>query len=297
MKPAPFEYVAPESEAEVLELLHRHGDDARLLAGGQSLVPMLNLRIVQPAVIVDLGRCAPLAYLNQENGALVCGTMTRQIMAENSPEVRQGCPLLAAALPYLGGKAHRNRGTVGGTLAHADRLAELPAVALALEAEIIEHSAGAERTVAAADFFLADLTTALQEGEMLHAVRFPKATTNERSAFAEVGNRRHGFAVVGVAAVLEVGNDGACTKARLAAMGVGATPVRLMEAEQILEQGSLGEDAVRAAGDAAVRAVDPTDDIHASAAYRRRLTATLVQRSVQEAVGSGGSDGTGRAMA
>ena len=284
MKPAPFEYIAPESEAEVLDLLRRHGDEARLLAGGQSLVPMLNLRIVQPAVIIDLGRCASLAYLNDENGGLVCGTMTRQITAERSPDVQQGCPLLAAALPYLGGKAHRNRGTVGGTLAHADRLAELPAVALALDAELIVRSTGAERTVAAVDFFLSDLTTSLEEGEMLHATRFPKAGTNARSAFAEVGNRRHGFAVVGIAAALEMDSDGACTQARLAAMGVGATPVRLAEAEQILEQGSLSVDAVRAAGDAAAQAVDPTDDIHASAAYRRRLTATLVQRAVHEAM-------------
>lgn len=292
MKPAPFEYVAPESEAEVLDLLGRHGDDARLLAGGQSLVPMLNLRIVQPAVIIDLGRCASLAYLNDENGALVCGTMTRQITAERSPDVRQGCPLLAAALPYLGGKAHRNRGTVGGTLAHADRLAELPAVALALDAELIVRSEGAERTVAAVDFFLSDLTTSLEEGEMLHAIRFPKAGTTARSAFAEVGNRRHGFAVVGIAAALEVDSDGACAQARLAAMGVGATPVRLAAAEQILEQGSLSADAVCAAGDAAAQAVDPTDDIHASVAYRRRLTATLVQRTVHEAM-----DGTRRAAA
>jgi len=292
MKPAPFEYVAPESEAEVLDLLGRHGDDVRLLAGGQSLVPMLNLRIVQPAVIIDLGRCASLAYLNDENGALVCGTMTRQITAERSPDVRQGCPLLAAALPYLGGKAHRNRGTVGGTLAHADRLAELPAVALALDAELIVRSEGAERTVAAVDFFLSDLTTSLEEGEMLHAIRFPKAGTTARSAFAEVGNRRHGFAVVGIAAALEVDSDGACAQARLAAMGVGATPVRLAAAEQILEQGSLSADAVCAAGDAAAQAVDPTDDIHASVAYRRRLTATLVQRTVHEAM-----DGTRRAAA
>ena len=151
---------------------------------------------------------------------------------------------------------------------------------------------GAERTVAAVDFFLSDLTTSLEEGEMLHAIRFPKAGTTARSAFAEVGNRRHGFAVVGIAAALEVDSDGACAQARLAAMGVGATPVRLAAAEQILEQGSLSADAVCAAGDAAAQAVDPTDDIHASVAYRRRLTATLVQRTVHEAM-----DGTRRAAA
>lgn len=287
MKPAPFEYFAPESEEEILDLLREHGDDARLLAGGQSLVPMLNLRIVQPAVIVDLGRCPSLAFLRAENGSLVCGTMTRQIAAEESPLVRQHCPLLAAALPWLGGKANRNRGTVGGTLAHADRLAELPAVALALEVEIVVRNSGGERTTAAADFFLSDLTTSLEEGEMLHAVRFPRAGAQSRSAFAEVGNRRHGFAVVGVAASLELAADGSCATARLAAMGVGATPVRLTAAEQILEQGSLAEDAVRAAGEAAARAVDPTDDIHASAAYRRRLTAILVQRAVHDAIAPG----------
>jgi carbon-monoxide dehydrogenase medium subunit len=283
VKPAPFEYVSPDGEDEVLDLLRRHGDDARLLAGGQSLVPMLNLRIVQPEVIVDLGRCPSLAYINAENGALVCGAMTRQTAAEQSPIVRQACPLLAAALPYLGGRAHRNRGTVGGTLAHADRLAELPAVALALDAAFLVRGAGTERTVAAADFFLSDLTTSLEEGEMLHAVRFPKAGANERAAFVEVGNRRHGFAVVGVAAVLEMAEDGTCTGARLAAMGVGATPVRLSGAERILTEGPLGGEAVRAAGEAAARSVDPADDIHASAAYRRRLTATLVERAVRKA--------------
>ncbi len=284
MKPAPFEYVSPETEEEVLDLLRRHGDDARLLAGGQSLVPMLNLRIVQPAVIIDLGRCPSLAYIRMENGSLVCGTMTRQMTAERSSKVREACPLLAAALPHLGGTAHRNRGTVGGTLAHADRLAELPAVALALDAELLVRSAGAERTVAASGFFLSDLTTSLREGEMLHAVRFPRAGSNHRAAFAEVGNRRHGFAVVGVAAALEMSKDGACAGVRLAVMGVGPTPVRLAEAECILVENPFDADILRAAGEAAAQSVDPADDIHASAAYRRRLTATLVERAVREAI-------------
>ncbi len=283
MKPAPFTYVSPETEEEALDLLRRHGDDARLLAGGQSLVPMLNLRIVQPAVIVDLGRCPSLAYIAAENGSLVCGAMTRQMTAERSPEVREACPLLAAALPYLGGTAHRNRGTVGGTLAHADRLAELPAVALALDAELVVRRAGAERAVAASDFFLSDLTTALREGEMLRAVRFPRAGANHRAAFAEVGNRRHGFAVAGVAAAVEVAEDGTCAGARLAAMGVGPAPVRLGEAERVLAGSPFDAGVLRAAGAAAARSVDPHDDIHASAAYRRRLTAALVERAVREA--------------
>ena len=286
MKPAPFEYVSPESEEEVLDLLHQHGDDARLLAGGQSLVPMLNLRIVQPEVIIDLGRCPSLAFISAENGTLVCGAMTRQMTAERSPAVRENCPLLAKALPYLGGTAHRNRGTVGGTLAHADRLAELPAVALALDAEFIARKSGSERMIAAADFFLTDLTTALEEGEMLHSIRLPRADGNHHTAFVEVGNRRHGFAIVGLAAALEIAADGTVAGARLAAMGVGAAPIRLHEAEQILVDRPAGDDTLRAAGEAAAQAIDPDDDIHASAVYRRRLTSTLVRRAVQEILGN-----------
>lgn len=285
MKPAAFAYHAPRDVAEALALLARYGDDARPLAGGQSLVPLVNMRVVQPKALIDLKRCADLPGLVREGDRVVIGAMVRQAEAEQSPLVAQHCPLLAAALPLVGGQSHRNCGTVCGSLAHADPLAELPAVAVALDAEFEIHDRRRGRRVAARDFFVSDLTTAIEAGELLVAVRFPVAAPGTTARFLEVGNRGHGFALAGIAAQVTRDAAGRCTEVRLGAMGVGATPIRLDQAEALLTGQVPDAGLIQAAADAAGAAAAPRDDLHASAAYRRQALATLVGRALTQLCG------------
>lgn len=283
MKPSKFEYYAPETLQEVLEVLAFYGEDARVLAGGQSLVPLMNFRVMQPAALVSINKCQELAYLGLQGSSLVCGALTRQAQAEHSDEVHRSCPLLAAALPWVGGRANRNRGTVCGSLAHADPLAELTAVATALDATFILSSVDGQREVRSDEFFLGDLFTCVEPGEMLEAVRFPATGADTSAAFVEVGNRWHGFAVVGVAAQLQFGSDGRYSSVKLAAIGVGSTPVRLEAAQDIL-LGTRGEDeALSEAVHAATVGLEPPGGFHADAAYRLRLLPTLVERAVKQA--------------
>lgn len=284
MKPAPFQFHAPRTLDETLALLARYGEDARILAGGQSLVPLLNMRMSRPAVLVSINHCPELAHIRHEGAHLTIGALTRQIAAERSAEVQASCPLLAAALPYVGGMANRNRGTVCGSLAHADPLAELPAVAVALDAMFAVNGTTGPRDVRAEDFFLAELTTCIQPGEMLVAVSFPVASPGTRAAFAEVSNRRHGFAVVGVATQLELDAGGQCRTVRLAAVGAGAVPLRLREAEQRLAGSRLQPADLREAAALASAAADPIGDFHADAAYRKELVGTLAARAVRNAL-------------
>ncbi len=283
MKPAKFEFHAPRTLEETLQVLARYGEDARILAGGQSLVPLLNFRILQPRALISINHCPSLSYLRDDGDYLVCGAATRQIEAERSTLVQEKCPLLAAALPWVGGLANRNRGTVCGSLAHADPLAELPAVAVALNAQLVVHGAQGARTVAAHDFFIADLTTCLEPGEMLEAVRFPTADTRAGSAFVELGNRAHGFAVVGVAAHLEFDQRGHCQSARLAAIGVGATPVRLRASESAMQGADRFADAVNEAAAAGSSGLNPSGDFHADAAYKKEVVGPLVRRALDKA--------------
>jgi carbon-monoxide dehydrogenase medium subunit len=285
VKPAAFDFHAPETEAEILALLAEHGDDARLLAGGQSLVPLMNMRIVKPGVLISINRCRAFDYIEAEGGTVSIGPLTRQAGAEREALVRGRLPLMAMALPHVGVTASRNRGTVCGSLAHADPLAELPSIAAALEATFVLADAESRREVAAEEFFVNILTTAVEAGEMLREVRFPSAPEGSRDAFLKVGNRAHGFAVAGIAARLEGEANGTCGKARLAAMGMGETTIRLLEAEHILEEGGLGAASVAAASAAASACVDPFEDIHADAQYRRRLAGVLVKRAVEQAFG------------
>lgn len=286
MKPAKFEFHAPRTLGEVLSLLDQYGEDARVLAGGQSLVPLMNFRILQPAALISINHCPELARLSLEGGYLRIGALVRQIEAERSPLVQQHVPLLARALPQVGGVANRNRGTVCGSLAHADPLAELTAVAAALDARFVISSVRGQREVSAKDFFIADLTTCIEPGEMLEAVLFPLAAPGTRAAFVEVGNRGHGFAVVGVGAQLVLDAGERVSEARIAAIGVDSVPLRLSDAEQALMGRALNADALAAASEAARQAVDPTGSFHADAAYKRRLVGTLVARAVQQAQGA-----------
>ena len=281
MKPAPFSFVAPESLDEVVRALARHGDDARILAGGQSLVPLMNLRLARPEVLVSINRCRELDYIAVSDDHLVVGALVRQIDAETDPAVQAECPLLAKALPYVGLPATRHRGTVCGSLAHCDPLAELPAVALALDAELVLTSAAGERRVAAHDFFVTEMTTSIEPGEVVSAVSCTRQAPGERSALLEVSNGGHVFPVGGVA-LRWASADGVCVMARIAAFGVGSVAQRLIDAESALVGSDLGPTAIAAAVAAARDAVNPTGDIHADAEYRRHLVGVLLERGLQQ---------------
>lgn len=284
MKPAPFAYFDPHSLEEVLDLLQQYGYEAKLLAGGQSLGPLLNMRLAVPQVVIDLNRVAALDYQREQDGWLVLGALTRQSRLEDDPTLQVRQPLVAEAIPLIGHRAIRNRGTVGGSLAHADPAAEWPALAVALEAELVAHRAGqAPRVVQAEDFFRDSLTTALKPDEVLIEVRLPPWPSRTGWAFVEFSRRHGDFALVGVAARLGLDEAGRCTDARLALIGVGPTPVRARQAEALLRGEPPDEALFAAAAQQAGQEIDPHGDIHASADYRRRLITVLVSRALAKA--------------
>lgn len=279
MKPPPFGYAAPTSIAEALELLVVHsGEDARVLAGGQSLVPLMNFRLAQPAYLVDLRRVDELARIRTEDGTLVIGAMVRMADAERAPEVALAAPLLAEALGHVAHPPIRNSATVGGSIAHADPAAELPAVALALDAEMVVSGADGTRTVAARDFFHGPFTTAVAPGEILTEVRLPQRGGGH--AFVEFARTHGNFAVVGVAAVVEL-DGGAVSRASVALSGVAPTPVRSVAAEEAL-RGRVPDPAViRAAAEAGADALSPTADAAASAETRTDIARSYLRRGIE----------------
>lgn len=282
MKPAPFQYAAPATIEETLTLLRAYGRDGKLLAGGQSLVPLLNMRLARPAVIIDLNRVRDLDYIREENGEVAMGAMTRQRTAERSSIVTRRLPLLANALPLVGHSQIRNRGTVGGSIAHADPSAELPAVLAALDGTVVVRSSKRTRRLAPQEFFVSYLTTALESDELLLEIRFP-SHEDQGTAFLEVARRHGDYALVGVAAAVTM-RDGRCAQARLAFTGVGPVPVRIPEAERLLT-GAVPTDARLAeVGKVVTDRIDPTDDIHASAGYRKEVAGVLAQRALRAAM-------------
>jgi CO/xanthine dehydrogenase FAD-binding subunit len=284
MKPRPFRYFAPRTAEAALALLAEHGENARLLAGGQSLVPLMNLRMGRPEVLIDLGHCAGLAYIERRGDRVAYGPMTRQIDAETSPVTKGACPLVAQALAYAGPIAVRNRATVGGTLAHADRAAELPGVALALDATFVVEGPNGQRMVPAEKFFLGDLTTDVKTGELLREVQFPILPEPSFTTFLELGTRQRDMALGGIAACLVLDRGGVCREARFAAIGVEPAPVRLGATEAALRQKPLTRELAGAAARQAAAAVQPDSDVHATARYRRHLVATLVERALEQAL-------------
>lgn len=284
MKPASFKYCRPGSAEEAYSLLLEHGAEARVLAGGQSLVPLMNMRILQPGVLIDINRCRDLAYLQEQDGIIACGALTRQGEAEASALVAERAPLLTAALPYVGVRANRNFGTVCGSLAHADPLGELPSVAMALEARFVIASARGKREVDAEEFFVSALTNCLAPDEMLAEVRFPVTSARSANVFLEISNRAHGFAVAGLALCVEMSEGRHCSRARLAAMGTGDTTTRLKEVETLLEGQTLDSAIIDEAGALATRMAEPLDDVHASAAYRRQVMGSLVKKALRRVV-------------
>lgn len=282
MKPAEFEYHRPREINEALALLKEVGEDGKILAGGQSLMPMMNFRLAEPAHLIDINFIDGLDYIRSDNGALKIGCLARQARALGDPLVRQRCPLLAAALTHVGYEQTRNRGTLCGSLAHADPAAELPAVLLALDGSLAVGNSTRKREIAARDFFRSYLATALANDEMMLEASLPEQPARSGSSFFEFARRFGDFAIVGVAASLTLA-DNEITDARIALTGVSDKPWRECRVEEIL----IGKKAApelfnEAAGDIAAN-IDPSSDIHASAAYRKSLAGVLTRRALTDA--------------
>ncbi|OLC13817.1 MAG: hypothetical protein AUH29_11835 [Candidatus Rokubacteria bacterium 13_1_40CM_69_27] len=290
MKPAPFTYVRPKSLAEALGCLDDDGD-AKLLAGGQSLVPLLNMRLVRPTTLVDINALPGLATISPTpDGGLVIGALVRHTDLLASPLVRERTPLLAAAAAHVGHRAIRNRGTVGGSLAHADPAAELPAAAVALDATLTIVGPAARRTIPARDFFVGPLVTALEPREMLTEIEIP-GPVQRGWGFAEMARRAGDFAIAGVAGIVTPAapGRGRSSTARLVAFGAGDTPLRLPGAAALLAGQPIDRALARAAGDVAARECTPRDDVHATADYRRHLVGVLTEQVVLDCAARLGS--------
>ena len=285
MKPARFDYHAPATIDEAIALLARYGGDAKVLAGGQSLMPMLNFRLARPAALVDVNRIPALAYIREDNGSVAFGAMTRQRTIEFSPVVAARLPLLREATRWVGHLPIRSRGTIGGSIAHADPSAEYPAVLTALGGEVIVQGPRGRRTVKAGDLFETYLTTTLAADELVVEVRLPAMPTGAGHAFEEFARRHGDFAIAGIAAMVARTDAGRLT-VRLACAGAGPVPIRLRAAEEILERDGLTAPAIEAAAARAAELVQPDSDVHASADYRRHLTRVLTARAVRRASGA-----------
>jgi carbon-monoxide dehydrogenase medium subunit len=287
VKPARFRYDDPATVEEALGLLARHGDGAKVLAGGQSLMPMLNFRLARPSHVIDINRVAELATVTPSPaGGLRLGALVRQRTLERSPLIRERSPLIAQAMPFVGHPQIRTRGTLGGNLAHADPASELPAVMVALGAHLTVRSGAGRRAIAAEDFFVAALTTLLAPDELLTEVALPPWPSRTGSSLHEVAKRHGDFALGGVAATLTLDAQGHVAGARIVCFGVGPRPMRVADAERSLVGGAPSAAAFAEAGRLAAAGVDPSDDIHASAAYRRRLTGVLTARALTAALAS-----------
>ncbi len=288
MKPPPFRYHDPGTVDEAVALMASL-DNAKLLAGGQSLMPMLNMRYVLPDHVVDLNRIPDLFHISESGGRLTIGAMTRQRDVERSDLLHRRCPLLRKALRQVGHRQTRNRGTVGGSLCHLDPAAELPAVLAALDATV--HAVGPEgaRDIPMADFPAFYMTPAIAHDEIVSAVSFAPWPAGHRSAFVEFARRPGDFAIVGAAALLELGNDGTVGRASIALAGVGPAPVRCAAAEERLAGRAPDADAVRAAA-LTCADVDAMEDVHAPPSYRRHLAVELTSRALHSALAEPGAD-------
>lgn len=285
MKPAPFRYYAPTTVGEALTSLAEHGWDAKVLAGGQSLIPMMNFRLAQPAVLVDINPVAELSYIQStRDGGLRIGAMTRQAQVERDQLVAEAAPMIYAAMPKIAYPAVRSRGTIGGTIAHADPSAELVAASVALNAEFVIRSQRSERIVPADEFFLGLFTTVLEPEELLVEVRLPPVPRHSGWSFLEVARRHHDFALVGVAAVVTMDN-GTCDSVKLVYFSVGDGPVEAQQACAVLQGQAPTPEAIQEAAEVAgtTDIPEPNNDINASGDYRRHLIKVLGGRALTEA--------------
>jgi len=286
MKPPPFKYFAPTTLDEALELMAEHGYEAKALAGGQSLIPTMNFRLAQPGILVDLNNIADLAYIRPgSEGGVYVGAMARQRAVERSDIIAEHAPLVHETMPYIAHPQIRNRGTFGGSIAHADPAAELPALAVALDAQLRLQSRDSERLVPANQFFVDLFATALEPEELLVEVVLPEMSPRTGYAFEEISRRLGDYALVGAAATVTLNNDQTCQQAKLVYFSVGNGPVEAHHAEALLQGQQLTAEAIQTAAEtAATQDIDPPGDIHASAAFRRHLAKVLARRVLGKAV-------------
>ena len=284
MKPAPFKYVKASSLAHALSLKAEHGDEARFLAGGQSLIPAMNFRLARPSVLIDINALSELATCTPvEDGKVRVGALTRYRALERDDDFLKACPLFADALPQIAHPQIRNRGTIGGNLSHADPASELPAVALAMGARLHLQSASGEREVDAREFFIGLLTTDVQPDEMLVDITLHVAQPRSGACFMEVARRRGDFALAGVAAIVTLDVEGRCSQVRLGLCGVGETPVDASAAAASMIGETISDKAVDAAAAAVQRMIEPAGNVHATAEYQRHVAGVLTSRALRAA--------------
>jgi CO/xanthine dehydrogenase FAD-binding subunit len=285
MKPAKFDYYDPRSLEEALALLDTHQGDGKILAGGQSLMPLLNMRLARPNIVVDINRIKELNYVRASDGGIVIGALARQRALQTEQLIAERMPILQEAAYYIAHPQIRSRGTICGSIAHADPAAELPALALALEAEMTLSSAKGTRSVGAETFFQSFFTTALAANEILTEVRFPAPSKDSAWSVLEISRRHGDFAIAGIVAGLALEpNRQVIRQARLVYFGVGPTPIRVKAAEDALIGQAAAEPAFEAAAQSAKQGIDPSNDIHASEEYRRAVAATLTKRALRAAL-------------
>lgn len=284
MKPAPFKYIAATSLEQALSLKAEYGDDAKFLAGGQSLIPTMNFRLAQPAILIDINRIEGLGAIQPRDGGGACvGALARYRTLERDSGFASMFPLIAEALPYIAHPQIRNRGTIGGNLSHADPASELPAITVALGARFRVQAAKRERWCDASDFFVGGLTTDLRPDEMLVEVELPLPKPRTGSCFMEVARRRGDFAIAGIAATITLGQRDECASARLAFCGVGETPIDASSAADVLIGHALTEEAARDIAASVQTMIDPGGSVHATADYQRHIAGVLTERALQTA--------------
>ena len=284
MKPAPFRYVAARTLEQALQLKAEHGDEARFLAGGQSLVPTMNFRLTQPALLIDINPLCECAGLRRNGTQSVrIGALTRYRSLERDAATARDLPLVDEALPHIAHPQIRNRGTIGGNLAHADPASEMPAIVLALCGRLRAQSVRGERWIGAADFFTGALSTALEPDEMLLEVELPVAPPRSGACFMEVARRRGDFAIIGVACTVELDADGRCTRARIGLCNAGDGPVFAAQASTSLHGRRIAAPEIEAAAALVQGAIDPGGNVHASKEYQRHLAGVLTARALAAA--------------
>lgn len=283
MKPAPFEYIRPRTISEALNFLQEYGDEAKIISGGQSLMPLLNMRLSTPNYLIDISRIEELRYLKEEEGKIVIGANVKQAAVERSGLVSEKCGLLHEAIKHVGHKQIRNRGTVVGSVAHGDPSAEIPCVLTALRGEIVIANADEERVVEPREFFITHLLTALEPHELVKEVRFPCLSPTSGYAFCELARRKGDFALVAVAAVLDLDDEGKISKAMVAVGGASPVPTVLEEVEEHLLGQAPSEQLFQTVAKGVAEFIEPESDVHGSAEYRRQLAVVLTKRALIEA--------------
>ncbi len=286
MKPAPFEYYAPDSIEQALELMRAHGEEAKILAGGQSLVPAMNFRVVQPSMLVDINRVPDLGYIREERDVLRVGAMTRERQLEFDPLIAKRTPLLAEALPFIAHPQIRNRGTIGGSLVNADPAAELPVLMLALDARLKARNVSGERWIEANDFFVGMFTTALEADEILVEIELPAMPSQTGWSFMEVAPRAGDYALMGVAALLTLAENGKCRRAKLVYLNAGDGPVDAKEVVKLLEDEIVDETLIESvAAQASETEITPFGNVHASPEFQGHLANVLTKKALRQALG------------